>query len=66
MRLNQTQTSGQMAALISDEKWLVLLGQNIFGLLQYATGYHQGPVGPPCTVGASFIPQGEKKFQQFS
>ena len=41
-----------MAALIPDEKCLILLIQN-FWLIQYAAGYHPGPVAPPRTDEAS-------------
>ena len=30
-----------------------IAGQNIFGMLNYAAGYHPGPVAPPSADGAS-------------
>ena len=44
-----------MAALIPDEKCLISLIKILFWLVQYATGYHPGPVVPPTADGASFI-----------
>ena len=41
-----------MAVLIPDEKCLILL-KKYFWLVQYAAGYHPGPVAPPRTDGAS-------------
>ena len=47
MWLHQTQ------ALIRDEKWHVSFVKIFFGLVQYTTGYHPGPVAPPTADGAS-------------
>ena len=52
--LHQTSTNISMAVLISDEKGLVLLTKSFLGLVQYATGYHPGPVVPPSADGTSF------------
>ena len=41
-----------MAALISDEKGLVLLGKKCFWVAQNATGYRSRPVLPSGTQGA--------------
>ena len=42
-----------MAVIIPDEKCLILLIKKYCWLVQYAAGYHPGPVAPPKTDGAS-------------
>ena len=44
-----------MAVLIPDEECPILLIKKYFWLVQYAAGYHLGPVASPRTDGPSFV-----------
>ena len=55
-----------MAGLIPDEKCLILLIKKYVWLVQYAAGYHPGPVAPPRADGASLPRLKNSKNKNFS